>query len=97
MSKNHMLLADKISENPHHYFKVEHNTPAALNPVVVPLNATTHKSYGNKKTLEKKKFADVRQSYNSEKNILQKEPEFKHERIDTLEKVDAVIQTQSLS
>lgn len=55
MSKNHMLLADKISENPHHYFNVEHNTPAAVNPVVVPLADTANRSYGNKRTMESKK------------------------------------------
>lgn len=36
MSKDHVLLASKIAEQPHHYFKVERPTPRAKNPVVVP-------------------------------------------------------------
>ena len=36
MVKDHRLLASKISELPHHYFKVEHSVPGPKPPTVVP-------------------------------------------------------------
>ena len=44
MKKNHVLLASKISEMPHHFFRVEKTTPAAKSPVVLSTELSERKS-----------------------------------------------------
>ena len=44
MKKNNVLLASKISEMPHHFFRVEKTTPAAKSPVILSTELSERKS-----------------------------------------------------